>query len=262
MSIQAHVVESAKQHALAAYPRESCGLVIESRGVQEYIPCRNAADTPGQHFVLPADDYANAEDRGEVIALIHSHPDTSPEPSMADRAACEESQLLWGVVCVHGSPEAAPAVVGMGWCAPCGYEAPLLEREYLFGVLDCWTLIRDFYKREMEIELGDFPEVERVDRFWEKGLNYYMENYEAAGFERVNSKTLQRGDIICMQIRSQVWNHLGVYLGDGLMLHHPYERLSRREVYGGYWSNVTVAVLRHRLTCQAILSARSASTVS
>lgn len=49
-----------------------------------------------------------------------------------------------------------------------------------------------------------------------------------------------------MQVRSKngVPNHAAVYLGDGLMLHHMYGRLSSRDVYGGYWREVTRLVVR------------------
>jgi len=50
-----------------------------------------------------------------------------------------------------------------------------------------------------------------------------------------------------MQVQSKngVPNHAGVYLGDGIMLHHLYGRLSSRDVYGGYWREVTRLTLRH-----------------
>jgi len=50
-----------------------------------------------------------------------------------------------------------------------------------------------------------------------------------------------------MQIRSKngVPNHAGIYLGDGLMLHHMYGRLSRKDTYGGYWREMTRGVARH-----------------
>jgi len=51
--------------------------------------------------------------------------------------------------------------------------------------------------------------------------------------------------VIVMQVRAPVPNHAGVYIGDGLMLHHLYNRLSSRDVYGGYWQECTRIVLRH-----------------
>ena len=41
-------------HAIADYPNEACGLIVVVKGKERYIPCRNMADKPGDHFILPA----------------------------------------------------------------------------------------------------------------------------------------------------------------------------------------------------------------
>lgn len=43
-----------REHALASYPAESCGLVCIIKGKEKYIPCRNMAETASEHFVLSA----------------------------------------------------------------------------------------------------------------------------------------------------------------------------------------------------------------
>ena len=48
-----------------------------------------------------------------------------------------------------------------------------------------------------------------------------------------------------MQLESPVPNHAGIYLGDGVVLHHVQGRLSSRDVYGGYYQKVTAKVLKH-----------------
>ena len=39
---------------------------------------------------------------------------------------------------------------------PQGYEAPLLGRQWVWGITDCWSLVRDYYKQERGIELKDY----------------------------------------------------------------------------------------------------------
>jgi len=231
-------------HALAEYPRECCGLVIVRKGRERYVPCRNLAETPDEHFILSPQDYAAADDDGEVVAIAHSHPNVAARPSQADMVGCEASGLPWAIVSVMADG-AAPQAVDTQVIEPTGYEAPLVGREWAHGVLDCWALCRDWYARERGVQL---PDPNRRDGWWDDGHSdlYGDAAMTAAGFTKTAGDDLAAGDLILMQIRSKnlVPNHASIYLGDGLILHHMDGRLSSRDVYGGYWAEVTRSVWR------------------
>jgi proteasome lid subunit RPN8/RPN11 len=235
--MEAATLDAVRSHAAREYPRECCGLVIVEKGRERYVPCTNAAITASEHFVLPATEFAAAEDRGEIVRLIHSHPDVSAWPTDADRRSCEVSGLPWTII---SWPTGELHTI-----VPCGYEAPLVGRSFAHGVLDCYTLVRDWYRLERGIELPDFN---RPDNWWDDGeSDLYTQGFPLAGFRTLSgADELGVGDVILMQRRSGngVPNHAGVYVGDGHFLHHMYGRLSSRDVYGGYWSDITVAKLR------------------
>lgn len=218
-------------HAINQFPREACGLVVIVQGEERYFPCRNIATTPSEHFVMEPMDFADAEEHGEIVCIVHSHPNIPPRPSQGDRVACEKSNKPWMIVSVWKEPgDRSPRIVGDFLWEPTGYEAPLVGREFFFGVLDCYTLIRDWYLREQAIEL---PEFERHDNFWKGGqaVDLYAQ-YEKAGFKEVRDEPLRVGDVPLMQIaRSPFANHAGVYVGNGLLLHHMYGRLSSLDPY-------------------------------
>lgn len=216
-------------HAQAEFPREACGLVVDGA----YVPCHNTA-TGTDHFALNPHDYAAAEDRGTVQAVFHSHPNASANPSPADRAACEASGLPWHIL---GWPSGV-----WGYCAPCGYEAPLIGRPFYHGVLDCYSLIRDWYRRERGIALPDFA---RENDWWQRGGNLYVEHFAEAGFARIEAHALAEGDVILMQVCADVPNHGAIYLGCDVILQHLCGRLSGREVYGGYWRKHSTHWLRY-----------------
>ncbi|MGB7645054.1 MAG: Mov34/MPN/PAD-1 family protein [Pseudomonas fluorescens] len=243
------------RHAVADYPHECCGLLIRERHKRVYVPCRNTASTPSEHFRLAPEDYAAAEERGDILAVVHSHPDCPATPSEADRVACEASGLPWHIVEVRTDDDGQVRTGEWASCTPNGYQAPLIGRAFAHGVHDCLSIILDYYRRELGIELGDYP---REDGWWDKGGNLYLDNLPAAGFVQVSQ--LQQGDIVLMQIRSPVPNHAAIYLADGVLqsepehypapgsiLHHLYGRDSKRDTYGGYWGEVTVSFWRHGL---------------
>lgn len=234
-------------HALAEYPRECCGLVVKSESGEIYVRCRNLAAAPTDQFALAAEDYAAAEDMGEIVALVHSHPGASAQPTDEDRTMCGRSGIAKWVIVSLGVQ--ADGSIGIDdWCEfePGGYVARLVGRQFVHGVHDCYAIVRDWYLAERGVALPDF---EREDEWWNDGRsNLYLNHYQDAGFLDVGRDvTLQVGDVLLMQIRSKngVPNHAGVYLGDGQFLHHMYGRLSTRAVWGGMWADSCTTVLRY-----------------
>lgn len=232
-------LDAIRAHAADEMPRECCGLVVVVRGRERYVRCQNIGER-ADHFAMEPLDLARAEEAGDVLAVVHSHPDASPRPSEADRVGCEQSGWPWVIV---------------GWpadrwerLAPCGYRAPLIGRPWAHGILDCYSLVRDWYARELGIALPDYP---RTDGWWERGEDLYRRHYREAGFERV-AGTPQRHDVLLMRVQARQENHAAIYLGGTQILHHLHERLSSREVYGGYWQKHTTAVLRHRTLCRRL----------
>lgn len=244
-----NILKLIQAHAFACYPRESCGLIIAIGRKERYIPCTNKAPD-NEHFLIGGEDYANAEDQGTIIAVVHSHPDDTDYPSTADRISCNASGLPWHIISVNKDGAAAtvrtlePKVT------------PLIGREFDHGRQDCYTLVRDFYKRVLNIDLKNYA---RSDEWWNHGQNLYLDNFEDAGFYIIDPKApLQFGDMILMQIQSDVPNHAGVFIGgvdtlDGKpiypepngFIHHMFGQLSEHRVYGGYWAKHTTHILRH-----------------
>ena len=72
-----------------------------------------------------------------------------------------------------------------------------------------------------------------------------MDNFANEGFSEIPVADVQPGDLILMNVCSLVPNHAAIYLGDQLILHHVQQRLSSRDVYGGYYWKNTACALRH-----------------
>lgn len=244
-----HILAAVQQHAAVQYPRECCGLVVQIGRAHRYVPCENTAAEPGEEFRIAPEAYADAEDLGEIIAVVHSHPDATSRPSAADVTMCNASGLPWYIL---SWPEGDLRLL-----EPVD-QVPLLGRPFVHGVQDCWQVCADWFARAHGLE---FPRYQREDGWWEQadGPSHYEDLYEAAGFVRVDAP--QRGDVIIMSIgRTAHPNHAGIYLGDDpslpgeeakvfgagpFMLHHLYGRPSEIIVFGGPWWDRARMLLRH-----------------
>ena len=221
--------EEALNHAKIEDPKECVGLLLNIRGKEKYFPCRNLSMTAHQCFIIDPEDYVKADNTGEIKAIVHSHPVTPPFPSEADKLGCEQSKLPWHIV--------NPKTEQWGYYEPCGYKPPLKGRPWVWGVTDCWSLVRDFYKEEKGIELLDYERPVTPQEFNDVPL---FERYaERTGFKELDpNETLKNGDILLMSIMYNTLNHVAILL-DGDVLHHLTDRLSCKEPYSAWLQKCT-----------------------
>ena len=89
----------------------------------------------------------------------------------------------------------------------------------------------------------DLPDHVRTDVDADAAAGYLLAHGAVAGFVQVFDE-LQPGDVLLTSHRGHV-SHAALYIGDGEILHHSFDQLSRREPYGEYWRNQTHSVWRH-----------------
>ena len=222
-------------HAKKEDPKESVGVLLNIKGKEKYFPCRNLSMNQNQCFILDPEDYVKADNLGEIIGIVHSHPITSPEPSEADRVSCENSNLKWYIV--------NPKTETWGYCEPCGFKPPLRGRQWVWGLQDCYSLVRDWYKEEKNIELRDWTRPTTPEEFL---LNPMFEQCAwRTGFRELRSdEKLINGDLLFMSIGSPGLNHVAIFL-DGDVLHHLADRLSCKEPYSEWLLKSTGKRLRY-----------------
>tara|TARA_R100001082_G_scaffold109377_1_gene86434 strand:- start:702 stop:1406 length:705 start_codon:yes stop_codon:yes gene_type:complete len=220
--------KKALEHARSEHPSEACGLIVIIKGKKKYHPCLNIAPRQQDLFIINPKDWAEAEDLGEIVGVFHSHPTTQPQPSEADRVACEKSGLKWWIV--------NPVIESWGECEPCGYKAPLIGRKWVWGVNDCWSLCRDWYQEELGIILKDWDRPIDSNEFINDPM--FDRCWADTGFrELLPREELEKGDLILFSISSSGLNHIGVYLEGNTVLHHLENRLSSRDQMGEWLLN-------------------------
>lgn len=220
------VLAASQKHAEAVYPEEAVGVVVKGR----YVRLKNIHKKPEEYFAI--DQAALLERYGwdDIQAVIHSHAVDRGSlygPSEADMKAQITSKKAFGIQLV--TAEGAGNIVWWGeGIEPLPYEG----RPYLFGVYDCYSILRDWYAGELGIQLKDFA---RSEDFYKKGNDLFTQNAEKQGFIKqpdAGVRKLRRGDVVLLAIRSTVPNHCIVALGGGLGLHHATDTTSVIEPIG------------------------------
>lgn len=235
LSSQARIVfdpkvdTDARAHAIAEFPKESCGIV--SGGA--YHPIDNIADDPKRDFAMPLSTWIDHE----VEGVIHSHgPEFSASPSANDMIHQMAANVPWGITRTDGV--AATPVL---WWGDFRLDDPLIGREFYHGVLDCYAAIRAWRWQTHQIKLPEFP---RDPLWWDNGLDLYSEGFAKAGYRVISESEAKVGDVALINFRSKVPNHGGTLVEDGLLYHHLQNRLSCREPIGR-WRLMISRWLRH-----------------
>lgn len=229
------VHDSIMQHAKQCSPEECCGIVIAYKGRLLYVPCTNVAKDKLSGFEIDAKDYVYASSLGEPLAIVHSHPYGAPVMSPHDIISCRRTGLKWIIV----NPQTEEVQEYM----LADTSIPLYGRSYAHGVSDCYSFAIDYYRETLGITLPDFP---RVEEWWDKGFNMYRDYFYEVGFREIPKDEIRAYDGLLMTITSTVMNHGAVYLGDNLIGHHLYRRLSSKDVYGQFYRNRTKMAIRHK----------------
>lgn len=194
---------AAISHAASEYPKESCGMVV--RGT--YTPCVNTHSEPELHFKIATKVFLKYK---KVQGIIHSHPMGPKNPSEDDLIGQLSSNIPWGVV-------AKGRVVWYGDSVP---KAPLIGREFIYGVHDCSTLVRDWFLLVYSLKLDVFP---TSYGWWDTETNSgakFIEGLGTKGFNVVTDDTIKIGDIWVGSFGKNYLSHVGVICGPNMILHH------------------------------------------
>lgn len=230
MKLANEIIEAFTAHVLADYPREAVGCVVDGL----YIPCENKHPQPEDGFVLKAKDQILIEqEHGPIKCILHSHTyspsDASqyhPEwPSHQDMIDWLKGTTPWGIVATDGK-----GVSRISWLDD-NDRPPLLGRTFAWGINDCFSLVRDYYKEKLGIELKNIP---RAWAWEARGEELFVKNFEKFGFKKILKSEAKEGDVILYQIKARTPNHCAVITGPNEIMHHLPQRESELRPRTGY----------------------------
>lgn len=116
----------------------------------------------------------------------------------------------------------------------------LLGRNWQYGVNDCYTLLRDFYKLR-GVDLPDFPRPDCL----EKSHSIFLKHAKEIGFHRISFLSRGFGDVLVMNLGTRHPNHAAIYVGDMRIIHQRQNSLSAETGLASYYVDSIAAVYRY-----------------
>jgi len=258
MKLSVQTIDKIQLHVVSEFPNEACGLIVDGN----YIPCLNIAEDPLKDFKIASEIQMQLKSLGKTIsAVVHSHPNGPYFPSEADMISQISLNIPFMIFVTDGERVSMPEMWGNA--LP---RAPLIGREFMHGIRDCFSLMRDAFILGAEkmksseicgltnegiewpfepILLDDFA---RDDGWWghegKPGKDLYVDNFKKMGFKKITAEEAKIGDVFLCKIKSDRLNHGGVLIGNDLLMHHLPNRLSCRAP-AGTWARVANMWIRY-----------------
>tara|TARA_Y100001963_G_scaffold160004_1_gene266934 strand:- start:1406 stop:1738 length:333 start_codon:yes stop_codon:yes gene_type:complete len=90
--LDATLKEQILSHLDREYPREGCGVIVLEESKHKWYPVTNIAES-NDDFIFDPIEYMRINLKSKPLAIVHSHPDCSSEPSEVDRKNCNIMNL-------------------------------------------------------------------------------------------------------------------------------------------------------------------------
>lgn len=228
-----------KELSLENPKEEICGLISKNN----IFPCMNFSNDKVNYFQISNQDIKKVLDFGPITEIYHSHLKNS-DFSQDDIYLSEKLNIPISLYSISNNE--------FKTYIPKGLQIPYSQRLFILGIFDCLTLVIDYYKKELNIQLNDIKDDLRYGGNWKS----HITNIKNGGFLKKHlinqgfyeTKDIKKHDILL--IKPSGYNdaiHCAIYVDKGDILHHPINRYSLIEQYSYFYKDKTINILRHAL---------------
>lgn len=234
--------EKIKEEAKKAFPKECCGFIYLDKTSYKFdvFPCKNVAEQKNNNFTISPNDYLRCSYLGQIIACYHSHSNDNTEFSEIDKDNSNKYEMHYILYNVKQDI--------FNFYTPNSEKNPYIGRPFILGVSDCFTLVQDYAKKERNINL-QFPRNVLYPKDLKEIGALYEENFIANGFIKLTKDVeLKKDDGLMMifpAISEKYPTHAAVYIGNGMILHQPFNSFSCVNIYDNFYKKHTSYVLRY-----------------
>lgn len=230
------IQQQVRNHAFQNINEECCGLIVGEGDNSYSLPCRNTSLEKDKFYSIDPIDYIKHADKN-IIGVYHSHTKGKAEISYLDILNAENHKLDMLIYSIRTDKFLQ--------YKPNGFKCEYIGREFSIGKNDCFTIIKEYYKKELNININDYY---RNSLWYEQEPDIYEKNFSKEGFLIVD--VLQKHDVILFKFGNAIHaNHAAIYIGNDLMLNHCRDKFSTIEAYDKIHNRYASQYLRHKSLC-------------
>lgn len=219
--------------------KESCGIFVEdSTNLSvKFLPLINLNESNPDHFIINDPVFYQHYTNGTILSLFHNHLNSDSNPSLLD---IETSEALGMPSYIYSRKTKSSYLL-----FPESYKPkPLLKRHFIPHFQDCLTFVKDFFDIELNIKLT------KSIKNWARPRKNYnaslIKNIEINFFE-VNVSQIQNYDLIVFKPSIDNYMHLGVYVENQYLFHHPICGYPLKELFVPGGMNQVYKVYRYKV---------------
>lgn len=241
MLLNNNIKEKIRNHALSKPKEEVCGFICFNKISleKEIFCCNNSNGSRNNAFTINPLDYVRASRSGEILAVYHSHVNDNLNFSLSDKINSNSHEVPFILYNVRQNI--------FNEYFPNDYEFSYIGREFEYGKFDCFSLVKDYYKKELGINIID-NYTNRNDNWYEKKSNSFLEGWKNDNSDFNIVEKPKKHDVLFLKyFKTAVFpHHMGIYLGEDMFLHHPRNKYSLIEKYSDTYKRKTFSILRHK----------------
>ena len=257
--ISDYIKEQIKLHARENPEQECCGFVLEDKALK----CRNSSENPVGHFSISPRDYLSASKKGKIKGVYHSHVGAGKEFSHEDKRMSHGHNVPYllyhlptdNFLCYDPKKERVVDI----------------DKKFELGKRDCYTLVKDYYK-DLGIEVAgnndlgkdwlernpnlieNLFDLNKMDEETLSALKDKKDDLNTLPISRIEwcdcpscgLNLLKKHDVLVFElIKGAGPCHVGVYIGEGMMYHHPRNRFPTTEKLSSSIKRKIFKIYRH-----------------
>lgn len=224
-----------KEHSLKNKDKECCGIVyLDKCGKINTVETKNIHPEDSSFFEISIDDIAFVKNNYEILAIYHSHTNSSREPSNFDILNSEELCLPFYIYSVRDDnfylykPESQ-------------YKKTIIGRKFVEDIYNCISCVADYLIQNLKIKISkpinwsEPPNKQSGnDRVHQIFLSF--KDYSNASCELIKpTEQIKNMDVLVTRCMRDEFYHFGVVTKDFKILHHPKDQLAHYSDFDEKW---------------------------